>query len=301
MALSRIVVRERGPLRLRVRVEREWGNSTLSEEYILDHDARTLRVDVALDWREKAHLLKLRFPTALTAPRATFEIPFGHIERPVDGAEEPAQAWVDLTGEIDGTPAGLTVITTNKHGYDVLPGACPSIGITAVRSPVYSWHDPRLLDTDGIYTFQDQGQQRFSYELVPHRGDWREAEPTRRAHELGDPVRAMLESSHPGVLPRRHSYATDRAGAVMVTAVKGSEDDASADLVVRAVETRGGTATSHIELPLLGRVIEEEFGPSQIRTFRVPADASQPVVEVDLLEWPLQDDGAEQAAEASRP
>jgi alpha-mannosidase len=109
----------------------------------------------------------------------------------------------------------------------------------------------------------------------------------------------MLESSHPGVLPRRHSYATDRAGAVMVTAVKGSEDDASADLIVRAVETRGTTATSHIELPLVGRVLEERFGPSQIRTFRVPADPSLPVVEVDLIEWPLQRTDAQQAQEAN--
>lgn len=296
MALTRIVVREMGPLRSRVRVEREWGNSTLSEEFILDHDSRALRVEVELDWREKAHLLKLRVPTAIADPRATFEIPFGHIERPVDGAEEPAQAWVDLSGEIDGVPAGLTVITTNKHGYDVSPGTSPSIGITAVRSPVYSWHDPRLLDPDGIYSFQDQGQQRFSYELVPHRGDWRAADPSRRASELGDPVRTMLESSHPGTLPPLHSFASDHSGAVMVTAIKGSEDvpetsggsgDGSADLIVRAVETRGETATSRIELPLLGRVIEEEFGPSQIRTFRVPADPIRPVVEVDLIEWPL--------------
>jgi alpha-mannosidase len=292
MALSRIVVRERGPLRSRVRVEREWGSSTLSEEFILDHDARALRVDVALDWREKAHLLKLRFPTAIAEPSATFEIPFGHIERPVDGAEEPAQAWVDLTGTIDGTPAGLTLVTTNKHGYDVSPGPFPSIGITAVRSPVYSWHDPRLLDPDGIYSFQDQGMQRFSYELVPHRGDWRAADPARRASELGEPVHTMLESSHGGELPRRHSFASDDAGAVMVTALKGSEDGGDdADLIVRAVETRGETATSRIRLPLLDRVIEEEFGPSQIRTFRVPRDPTLPVVEVDLIEWPLPQGG----------
>ena len=123
------------------------------------------------------------------------------LERPVDGAEEPAQAWVDLTGEVAGRPAGLTVIANGKHGWDASPGESASIGITAVRSPVYSWHDPRLLDPDGIYSFQDQGIQRFSYELVPHAGDYRAAQPARRAAELGSPVRAMLESFHPGELP----------------------------------------------------------------------------------------------------
>jgi alpha-mannosidase len=34
-------------------------------------------------------------------------------------------------------------------------------------------------------------------------------------------------------------------------------------------------------------VIEEDFGPSQIRTFVVPADPAAPLVEVDLVERPL--------------
>jgi len=77
MTLDRIVVRETGPLRSRVRVERSWGDSRLVEEYLLAHDARALRVDVRIDWREKAHLMKLRFPVGLTDPSAAYEIPYG--------------------------------------------------------------------------------------------------------------------------------------------------------------------------------------------------------------------------------
>ncbi|WP_431219441.1 glycoside hydrolase family 38 C-terminal domain-containing protein [Leifsonia xyli] len=258
-------------------------------------------MNVTLDWREQAHLLKLRFPTVLEDPTATYEIPFGHLERPVDGAEEPAQSWVDLTGTVDGAAAGLTVVTTNKHAYDVSPGSGDdgrgdgdgaSIGVTAVRSPVYSWHDPRLLDPEGIYSFQDQGVQRFSCELVPHAGDWRSADPIRRALVLGNPVRAMQESFHDGALPPVNSFAGDDGGAVMVTALKGTEDateaPGGADVVVRAVETRGEGGRSRIHLPLLGRTIEEDFGPSQLRTFVVPADPAEPVREVDLIERPLQ-------------
>jgi alpha-mannosidase len=293
MTLARILVRETGPLRSRVRVERAWGSSTLVEEFVLDHDSRVLRVNVALDWHEKAHLLKLRFPTALSAPSATYEIPFGAIGKEANGAEEPAQAWADVTGTLGDRPAGLTVVATNKHGFDVSPGEQPSIGITATRSPVYSWHDPRVLDPEGIYSYQDQGGQRFSYELVPHAGDWRAAQPARRAILLGSPVRAMLESSHDGALPAVHSFASDGGDGVLVTAIKGSEDEVpdsgtgGADLIVRAVETRGEGGVARIELPVVGRVLEERFGPSQIRTFRVPRDSSRPVVAVDLLERPL--------------
>ncbi|MET1052994.1 MAG: glycoside hydrolase family 38 C-terminal domain-containing protein, partial [Mycetocola sp.] len=294
MSTARIVVRETGPLRSRLRIERAWGSSTLIEEFLLDRDSAVLRIDVSLDWREKAHLLKLRFPTPIKAPVATYDVPFGVLRRPVDGAEEPAQSWVDLTGKIDGRPAGLTVITTNKHGFDASGGEQPSIGVTAVRSPVFSWHDPRLLQRDGIYSYQDQGLQNFSVELVPHAGDWRDADPDRRAILLGSPVRAMLESSHGGNLPSRHSFASDGGAGVRITALKGSEDavgtggietsegsdaldqsdaadrSGTADLIVRAVESRGESTVARIELPLVGRVLEEAFTPSQIRTFRVP-------------------------------
>jgi alpha-mannosidase len=293
MTTTRILVRETGPLRARMRIERTWGSSSLVEELQLDHDTAVLRVDVSLDWREKAHLLKLRFPTALEQPVATYDVPFGTLRRPVDGAEEPAQSWVDLTGAVAGQPAGLTVITTNKHGFDASAGTRPSIGLTAVRSPVYSWHDPRILEKDGIYTYQDQGLQHFTVELVPHSGDWRDADPHRRAAVLGSPVRAMLESSHGGILPGRHSFVSDGGGPVRITAVKGSEDavgtagSGTADLVVRAVEALGSEVRARIELPVVGRVLEETFTPSQVRSFRVPRDPKLPVVEVDLIEEPL--------------
>lgn len=289
MEAQRITVTDTGPLRAAIRVERRWHASTLIEEISLGADDVAVRVQATLDWREPGHLLKLRFPTSLTDPRATYEIPFGSLARPVDGAEEPAQSWVDLSGTVGDRPAGLTVIITGKHGFDTSPGAAPSIGVTAVRSPVYSWHDPLLLDPEGSYRHQDLGTQRFGYALVPHGGDWRTADPIRRARELIAPVRAMQESSHPGPLPRRATFVDDGAGAVMITAVKGSEDPpegdpTGAELIVRAVETRGESTAARIELPVIGRVLEADFGPYQIRTFRVPTDPALPVVPVDLLE-----------------
>ncbi|NED99321.1 alpha-mannosidase [Phytoactinopolyspora halotolerans] len=303
MATTRMVLRENGPERARLRVERELGRSSLVEEFILRQGSDELEVRVTLDWREQAHLLKMRFPTALVDPTATYEIPFGSLQRPVDGAEEPGQSWVDLTGAVtaaDGTTvqAGLAVVNNAKHGYDVSPAsddgaATPSIGITAVRSPVYSWHDPKLLDPDGFYSFHDQGVQKFSYLLVPHAGEWRDAGLARRAALLGAPPRAMLESSHAGELPAAQSFASDEGGQVMVTAVKGWQDGEpdAPDVIVRAVETTGIATSARLRLPVLGRVIDAEFGPSQIRTFRVPRDPSAPAIEVDLLEWDLAENG----------
>lgn len=305
MRTTRVVLREAGPLRARLRVERQWQRSTMVEEFVLGHRCDSLEVHVTIDWREQAHLLKLCFPTGLGQPVSTYEVPFGVIERPVDGGENPGQSWVDVSGTIDGRPAGFAVITNAKHGYDVSPGATggdtTSIGVTAVRSPVYSWHDPRQLDPDGFYSYQDQGVQSFKYVLVPHAGDWRAAGLPRRAAELGSPVRAMLESFHRGPLPAEQSYLSDGAGPVLVTAVKGGEDGgAEPDLIVRAVETSGRPARASIAVPMLGRRLAAEFGPHQIRTFRVPLDGG-PARETDLIEWDLQEGPSRPLEDAPMP
>ena len=104
-------------------------------------------------------------------------LPFGHLVRPTDSTERPGQSWVDLAGTIDGRAVGLTVVNDAKYAYDVTGS---DLGITAARSPVYAWHDPKHLDADGIYTYQDQGPQHFTHLLLPHAGSWRQAEVNRR-------------------------------------------------------------------------------------------------------------------------
>lgn len=301
MKLRRMLVRETGELRAVLRVEREWGSSEMIEEFMLGADADALLVNVTIDWHEKAHLMKLRFPTAIDEPVGTYEIPYGFQERAVDGAEQPGQSWIDLTGIVNGIPAGLTVINNAKHGYDLSPRDCPtvgltaSLGITAVRSAVYSWHDPQTLEPDGIYSYQDQGIQRFSYELVPHGGDWRESEPMRRAQELVTRVRAQQETFHPGPAPAQASFISleplDGDGQINITAIKGAEDAADSDhddLIIRFVEQFGRATSVRCILPFMSdRSFTVDCGPCAIRTFRVPVDPEQPIVEVDLVERPL--------------
>lgn len=279
---------EHGPWRSVLRVESQCGQSRMAEEFVLRRGSDQLEVRCTLDWRERLTLLKLRFPNAVTGPVVTYEVPYGYYERDGDGAERPGQSWVDVSGTVAGTPAGLTVINDAKQAYDV---SGSDIGITAARSPVYAWHDPRKLADDGVYSYQDQGIQTFRYLLVPHAGDWRAADVVRRTAELLMPVRPQLESFHSGSLPQQRSYVADDAGSVVITAIKGAEDD-SADIVVRAVEAHGRAGSARLDLPMIGRRIDAEFTPHQIRTFRVPRDKAAPIVETDLVEWPLPDNPA---------
>ncbi|MET7433243.1 MULTISPECIES: alpha-mannosidase [Streptomyces] len=281
---TRVRLVEHGPVRAVLRVESEFGDSTLAEELVLSAGARHLEVRTVVDWHEKLRLLKLRFPTAIDTASATFEIPYGHIERSADGAEESAQAWVDVSGTLaDGRRAGLSVLNDSKYGHDARGG---TIGMTALRSPAYAWHEPMGLAEDGVYEYLDQGRQEFRYCLVPHDGDWRADGTVRLAAQLNQSAFPLLETYHPGPLPSRSAFVEVAADSVVVSVVKGDEDDSDA-LVVRAVETAGQAVRTTIDLPLLSRSVEADFGPSEIKTFRVPLDPEKPVVETDLLEWPV--------------
>ncbi len=268
---------ERGPVRSVLRIESRYERSTLAEELVLGARSRYLEVRAALDWRERHRLLKLRVPTSLDVGRATFEVPYGHLERETGGDEEPAQAWVDVSAE----GAGLSVLNDCKYGHDVKGG---DVGITVARSPVYACHEPATLDPDGIYDYLDQGLQQLTYRLLPHAGDWRAAGTVRVAAELNQPPFALLESYHRGELSQRASYAADGGGDVVVTAIKWAEDGDGA-LIVRAYESAGRAAHAAIDLPLVGRTIEADFGAHELKTFRVPRDPEAAVAETSLLEW----------------
>ncbi|MBA3842812.1 MAG: alpha-mannosidase, partial [Actinobacteria bacterium] len=266
---------ESGPVRSLLRVESRFGDSVLREDYVLAADAKHVDVNVVLDWHERLKLLKLRYPTSLESPRVTLETPYGHLEREPNGHEDPGQSWVDVSAG----GRGLAVINDAKVGYDVR-GA--DIGISAVRSPVWAWHDPRELEPDGDFDYMDQGRQRFRVRLVPHAGDWRTAGVVRLAAELNQPLFAMLESDHDGPLPSQSSYAADGGGDVVVTVLKHAESGDG--VVVRAFETAGDAVQATIELPLLDRRIEADFGANEIKTFLVPRDPAEPVRETNLLE-----------------
>ena len=105
----------------------------------------------------------------------------------------------------------------------------------------------------------------------------------RLAAELNQPPFALIETVHDGPLPQRRSFAADGAGDAVVTVLKRAEDDDA--LVVRAFESAGRGGRARIELPLLDRVVDTDFGPHEIKTFRVPRDPGDPIAEVNLLEW----------------
>ena len=264
---------ENGPVRAVLRVESGYGDSTLREDYVLSTNAAHVDVRVTLDWHEPMRLLKLRYPTSVDTETATWETPYGFLERPTSGDEEPGQSWIDVSD----AGRGLTVVTDAKHGSDVRGG---DIGISVVRSTVWAWHAPRELEEGGDFAYMDLGRQAFGVRLIPHAGDWRAADVVRRAAELNQPPFALIEAFHAGPLPQARSFAADDGGSVVVTVLKAAEDGGA--VAVRAYESAG--RPTRASLDVLGRTIVADFGPHELKTFLLPEDGGAPA-EVNLLEW----------------
>mgnify|MGYP000281851555 CR=1 FL=1 len=125
----------------------------------------------------------------------TYEIPYGHIQRENTGDEEPGQSWLDLSGTVRATGAtyGLSLLNNGKTSYDV---NVRDIGLTVLRSPIYAHHLPVQPEAGQSYRAIDQGEQRFTYSLLPHTGGWETAGTVRQAGPQRREQRRQLVVRH---------------------------------------------------------------------------------------------------------
>ncbi len=227
---------EQGPLRAAIRVTRTWQSSKFVQDIRLY--AGLARVDVAndIDWHETHVLLKAAFPLAASSSEATFEIPYGWIERPttrnnkVEQAkfEVPALRWADL-GDAN---HGFSLINDSKYGYDAKGNV---LRISLLRSP--TWPDPNA----------DRGRHRFIYSLYPHAGNWKQAMTVRRGYEFNYELQSMQLEAHEGKLPPEHSFIMVSNPNVVLTAVKKAED--ADGLIFRFYEWAGESGDVRITMP----------------------------------------------------
>ncbi len=73
---------EHDALRAVMRVTRHWQASTFVQDITLYNGLPRVDVVTDIDWHERHKLLKAAFPLAASSPQATYEIPYGSIERP---------------------------------------------------------------------------------------------------------------------------------------------------------------------------------------------------------------------------
>ena len=285
---------EAGPLVARIRIVRSFRSSTVTQVVELRAGSERLDVRTEVDWHERDHVLKVSFPLDLHADHLTREIQFGHISTAFhtntswDAArfEVCAHRWVDVA-----EPGfGVALLNDAKYGHDATrirsgsDAPATDLRLTLLKGAQYP--DPHA----------DEGRHTFTYSLLPHAGDLREAGIVAEGYRLNIAPRVVPASAT--------ARGTDDVGApvplvqvdnpaVVVEAVKPA-DDGSGDLIVRVYESWGARspfALALAEAPasvlvtdlleevnatipdvpveVRGRRVHAELRPFQIATFRI--------------------------------
>lgn len=218
------------PLRAEVSFEREIGEASRLRQVVrLDAGSRRLEFHTHVHWHESHRLLKVCFPLAVRAPRATYEMQFGYAERPThystrrDAAqyEVPGHRFADLSEH----GFGAAVLTDSKYGYSCYGGELRISLLRAPKSP-----DPGA----------DMGSHEFAYALLPHAGGWREAGVVAEAIRFNTPLR-----ERPGSSALAPLATLDDPNLVLDTVKRAESSDA---LVLRLYEAHGARGEARLAL-----------------------------------------------------
>lgn len=263
---------ESNVIRETVKVSSVYGKSELTQYYALHAGEDFVRVKVKLNWNEKHKMLKFVFPVQATAPTSIYEIPFGTLERPCNGEEEPALTWA-MVGDGD---SGLAVLNDSKYSYSATGN---ELALTGIRSPIYCDHGLKR-STESNYT--DQGVCEFTYGLMPATAK-ECARITRRALQLNVAPTAIMENHHKGWLPLTYEGISLSAENVLLTAFKKAEDGNG--YILRAYECAGAPVTCEIDCKSLG-AYTVEFTPYEAKTLRIQDGKAKEVLftEYDISE-----------------
>ncbi len=240
-----------GPLCAAVRFEYALTpDSRLSQVVSLDALAGRLEFDCTVEWRTQHQFLKVEFPLNVRTQAATYEIQFGHLQRPThfnnsyDMArfEVPAHRWADLS-EPD---FGAALLNDCKYGYAAHGN---TLRLSLLRGPTNP--DPQA----------DQGEHRFRYALYPHSGGPQTGGVVQEAYDFNVPL-LVLPSDGP---EQAQSWFSLDGPALVIDTLKKAED--SQDLILRLYESRGtrGAARLSSPLPIAGaaraNLLEDELAP----------------------------------------
>ena len=268
---------ESGPVRAILQVTTRYGQSELQQRYILYAEADQLQVDVCLNLHERHRMIKLCFPTAFREGFDVAEISFGALERSANGNEEHCQGWAALQGNA----GGLAILNNGKYSYSAKNG---ELRLTIANTSIFADHYGQQT-RDASCRFLDQGEQRFSYALVPFAGSWRDAALARRASLFNQPLTAVVETYHEGPLGSAYSGLSLDNPKILLSAIKRAENGRG--WILRACETTGEAQHVRLAMPMFGRECTLDFGAFEIKTLFLPDDSALPIVHTLLTELDL--------------
>ncbi|MCE0497857.1 MAG: glycosyl hydrolase-related protein [Methylacidiphilales bacterium] len=161
----------------------------------LSDDGRRLNFSTGVDWDTESKRLRVLFPVASQEKTATYEVPFGFIDRRYDASkldfsqwnadqrEFAIQNWIHK--KIDAV-AGVALLVKGLPCVRWLPRL---LELSLVRSPEWEFCtvEPvhyEFWDIDGV---RDTGRHHFEYSLWPHAGEITTTQLTREGLRYNRP------------------------------------------------------------------------------------------------------------------
>ncbi|WDZ57409.1 alpha-mannosidase [Paenibacillus polymyxa] len=220
-------------LRFRWRIHQ----SEMTQDVIFYHHERRIDFKTHVSWNEAHKLLKVGFPIDVVTDKATYEIPFGALERPTHRNTSWEQAQYEVCGhrfaDVSEHGYGVSLLNDCKYGYDIQDS---TIRLSLLRAP--KWPDKDA----------DLGEYDFTYSLYPHVGDWRSAHTLRHAAELNQDMPVVQQQKHnSGVLPSSGSFINFDSRHVVLDTIKPAEDGLGS--ILRLYESSGGRETIKLTWP----------------------------------------------------
>lgn len=250
--------------------------SSVITQYIWIYDfSRRIDFETEADWQEKDLLLKAEFEVTVNSDHAVYDIQFGQVERPTHYNTSWDQARFEVCGQrfadLSDHGYGVALLNDCKYGYDIHGNI---ISLSLIKSASY------------VNEYYDRMKHIFTYSLMPHIGDYREAGVIKEACLLNQPLVALPVKSNNGKLPERLSFVSPSCDNIAVETIKKAYDGNG--YIVRAYETYGMSSecsftlmrkASVCECDLLENDISDigrksetfsiAFAPREIKTFRI--------------------------------
>ena len=229
--LETFEVIENTNLKLVVRLGWKYGKSTVKQDVVFYAKDRRIDFKTWVDWRERKQLMKVAFPVDIRATYATYDVQYGNVRRANhwntswDWAkfETVAQKWVDLSER----NYGVALLNDCKYGHDIKDNV---IRLTLLKAAMHP-------DIE-----QDQGEHEFTYSLLPHAGDFVDADVVPKAWALNQPLDVVGGSA----ASKEGSFIEIDNDYVELDAVKKSEDGKY--IVLRIHEYTGSKQDVNIKI-----------------------------------------------------
>lgn len=229
-------------------------SSRMTMQISLREDEPWLRVEAAVDWRERHVLLRAEHRVALHARDVRYGQQHGTLARTAFPDTEAERAKFEVSGQrwahVTDGEHGLAVLTPDLYGWNAvgLPAGGVRLGQSLLRAP--TWPDPAA----------DRGEQRLAWAFVP---------------TSGAAVSALEHAWETYVAEDRVRLFTCDDPAVLIVATYPSDDGDG--VIVRVRECDG--ESRRVALRCGGRMREALAVDAAERT--IPGDAS--IVEEDLV------------------